>query len=84
MPWAMRRDRKWHVLIINDSNEARYNVSVHGEQVTRPWEWEVFEAHETKEIRVMHGDDASREIDITWDDSAAAGSPRRHWRGLPA
>jgi len=66
MPWDLSRDDRWHVRVHNASNAPRFYVKVSAPQVTRSWEWDVFDARATKLIRVMPGDDKGPEIDLSW------------------
>ena len=83
IPWDLLRDDRWHVRLKNRSGSARFYVTATGPQVTKVWEWDVFDAGATKLIRVMPGDDKGPEIDITWFDAADKTSEPRRWQDIP-
>ena len=80
IPWDLTREGRWQVRVRNLSEAPRFYVKVTGPQVTKTWEWEVFDAGATKLIRVMPGDDAGPEVDISWYDTIDMSDEPRRWQ----
>jgi len=83
VPWDFSREGRWHVRVCNSGDVPRFHVTITGPQVTRTWQWYVFDAGATKLIRVMPGDDAGLEVDISWFDTIDKSSEPRRWQDVP-